>query len=62
MEVEELADYYIHRPIANKLVALLLRLPFTFSPTIITIFSLVTGVIASCYLYAGFHGGKRFCV
>jgi len=56
-EVEEIADLYLHRPLAGYLVWLLVRLPFRITPTQITWTSLITGVIGSLFIYGGFSTG-----
>jgi phosphatidylglycerophosphate synthase len=50
-EIEELADFYMHRPFARLVGTLLLRTPIT--PDQITIMSGVTGVLAGVSLWLG---------
>src|SRR3954451_13281041 len=49
-EIEELADFYVHRPLARIVGRALLRTPIT--PDQITILSGVTGVLAGVVLFA----------
>jgi CDP-alcohol phosphatidyltransferase-like enzyme len=54
VEIEELVDLYIHRPLARRLVPLLLRTPVT--PNQVTLLSGLTGVLAGASLgYAVHH-------
>lgn len=62
-EVEELADLYIHRPIAGLIVYVLIAIssrlpqPLKVTPSGITFFCLLTGIVASYFLLcAAFNG------
>jgi hypothetical protein len=50
-DIEEIPDWYLHRPIARRLVTLLL--PTTVTPDAVTIWSGVAGVLAAIALVVG---------
>lgn len=52
-EIEELVDQYFHRPVAGRLVALLVHTPVT--PNQVTIFAGVLGVASAIAIAVGAH-------